>query len=406
MTQTVQHRRRIAGAAGSPAAVGSKEGEISLNFRGAAGAGSTAEAWAYDGAAWVRLNPDGVSPNVKGITVTGATVEAGFNAGAGTVVAAGDIVIATHAGTAYVYTGPVGTITTATAGQFTALGAATPVATPAQIRAGADNAAAVTSLGLKAVLPAATLAAGVSGAQAGHPTNPLAATGVVGDAGRIVILDGTGHIASAVLDLATVSDLIRGISTNKLLTPDDMGQVLSTAAMSAGVTSAQPRHPTNTAAATGVVADANRIVVLDATGHIPAAFLSVTGFDFQSADLTAAPVGANLGHQNGRIVVNSAAAVGALNALWTPTADVPSEVGPSDMLLSDGTTWHVITTDVDLARYLPLIGGTITQPVAAAGAVGLTFDMTNAVPAVGGNKIAIDLGTGEITNGIIDGGTF
>lgn len=284
MASIYQHRRRIAGAAGSPSAAGSPEGEIAINFPGAAGTNGTPELWGFDGVGFRRLNPPGVAPAVKGITaVSGAAaVQAAFNADAITV-APGDIVIYTHAGTAYVYTGSTGApVTGATAAQFTSLGAAMAVATSAQVRAGTNNAAAITPLGLSAVLPAAVLAAGVSGAQAGHPTNAAAATGAVGDAGRIV--------------------------------------------------------------------------TLDATGHVPAALLSVQGLTFASQDLSVAPTGTNATHANGKIIVHSGADGAILNAGFTPVANPPATVNTGDMLLSDGTNWHHIENAVDLSNVVTKSG--------------------------------------------------
>lgn len=327
MPSFVQHRRRIAGASGAPAAAGSLEGELSINFPGAAGTAATPEIWLYDGTGWRRANPPGVSPNVRGVTAVsgGATVQAAFNADAITV-AAGDIVIYTHAGTAYVYTGPTGVVTTATAANFTALGAAMAIATSAQIRVGTNNTAAVTPLALAAVLPPTTLAAGTSGAQAGHPTNPLAATGVAADAGRIV--------------------------------------------------------------------------VLDATGKVPAALLGVAGLTFKAADITAAKPG-TIVHANGTVVTNTAAAAGPVHASWSVAGN--PVVQPGDMLLSDGTAWHHITSAIDLTNVVTKKG---PQALDATWVGTMTASAAKMVRLDGGDNKKSQISNFDLTNCTLDGGTF
>lgn len=119
MAIPVQLKRRIAGAAGSPAATGFKEGEVALNFPGAAGTTGTPELWAFDGTGWRRVNPTltvGVAALPGG--TPGAIAGIGAAWTALTPKPTDPLVIATFAGTAYVKTGPGGAD-----GDWTALGA-------------------------------------------------------------------------------------------------------------------------------------------------------------------------------------------------------------------------------------------------------------------------------------------
>ena len=181
MTSVLQVKRRINGATGSPAAAGCKEGELALNFPGAAGGAVKPELWAYDGAAWRRANPD-TSVTVGVAALPGGT--AGSAAGVGAAWTAfgtkptDPIIIATFAGTAYVKTGAGGAD-----GDWTALGAATAFATAAEVLAGTDTAKALNSAVLQSRLTATPDAT---------PAN---------DARKMVMLDAGGKINAGFLPL-------------------------------------------------------------------------------------------------------------------------------------------------------------------------------------------------------------
>ena len=202
---------------------------------------------------------------------------------------------------------------------------------------------------------------------------------------------------------ATAAQILAGAPAGLAVSNDELVKIISPAILTAGVTAAQPNHPTvaNRAAATGIAADEGRIVVLDNTGKVPAALLSVTGLTFAAEDATA---GATTTNANGTVVTNTGS--GALAAGWGITGN--PTVQPGDMLLGDGTTWHLIESVVDMSAYLPLSGGTLaTATGAAAGTATVAFDLTNAVAdATSGNKVALDAGGGAVENAVIDGGQF
>ena len=181
MAATIQIKRRVNGGTGSPGAAGAKEGELALNFPGAAGGAVKPELWAYDGAAWRRANPDA---NIS----VGVAALPGGTAGSATGIGAAwtafgtkpsdPIIIATFAGTAYVKTGAG-----AADGDWTALGAATAFASAAEVLAGVEATKALNSANLQSritVTPDAT------------PAN---------DARKLVMLDANGKINAGFLPL-------------------------------------------------------------------------------------------------------------------------------------------------------------------------------------------------------------
>jgi len=194
-----QYYRNAGGAVGPPPAVTAAEaGIVALNF-------SDAPPGLYavnDTGGWVRLNPPGVAPNVRGVAAGAdqGSIQATFNNDAITV-AAGDVVVYTYGGTAYIYTGSIGApVAGAALADFTALGAAAQWATAAEISpAGAAPTVATKGINpatLRAELarmlgiPAATLQS-VAGISA--PTG-AGATVSAGDASKAVLLTAAGTI--------------------------------------------------------------------------------------------------------------------------------------------------------------------------------------------------------------------
>ena len=181
MASVLQVKRRINGAAGSPGAPGAKEGELALNFPGAAGTTGKPALWAFDGTAWRQTNPD---TNIS----VGVAALPGGTAGSATGVGAAwtafgakptdPIIIATFAGTAYVKTGAGGAD-----GDWTALGAATAFATAAEVLAGTDTAKALNS---------AVLQSRITATPDATPAN---------DARKLVMLDAGGKINAGFLPL-------------------------------------------------------------------------------------------------------------------------------------------------------------------------------------------------------------
>jgi hypothetical protein len=182
MTSVLQIKRRINGAAGSPAAAGIKEGELALNFPGAAGTTTKPALWAFDGTAWRQVNPD-TTIITQSITLpAGADIGAAYTTWATTPAntITGNVVIATY-GTpaqAYVLTNPAAP---GTAASWTSLGGAVSFATTAEVLAGTEATKAINPLGLQSRIVTAPNAT---------PAN---------DANKIAVLDATGKIPAGFL---------------------------------------------------------------------------------------------------------------------------------------------------------------------------------------------------------------
>lgn len=433
----VQFKRRINGATGSPAAAGALEGSIALNFPGAAGGTATPEIWAFDGVAYRRANP---SLNIRNWAIAGTGANPAADAGnqaanpAAFTVNAGELIIASHNGSAYVFTGGAGTWGDPAIGgtpipvapgsaMFTALGSSftfdveyKDFDTDAQVVAAgvapADVGAAYT------VAAAAPANFGYSGAlviaQYRDEKYILTTPATPGAAASYVNLGGKATSAG-VLDLTAVAggphaDVAAAYAA-WLALPVNAGTPLDTVQMAQFGSPVTTYLLTNPAAPTNVASWAQ-------VAQTP------TGITFRSPlDLTAAyPDDAN----NPPDVAWNAGDFGIVSAsgaiVNTDSADGKdwtdygltngAAVKQGDLVFWDGTNFYVVTNEVDLSAYLPLSGGTLTMPATpapAAGAPTLIFDLTNNVAsaaAQGGHKVAADFGGGEIRNGIVDGGTF
>lgn len=187
MASNLQIKRRINGAAGSPGAAGALEGELALNFPGAAGTTTKPELHAFDGSGWRRVNPD-VTISTQSINLgTGANIGAAYTTWSGTPAnkITGNVVIATFGAPAqaYVLTNPAAPGTTAS---WTSLGGAVAFATAAQIHAGTDTHGALNS----AILRGEALNA------------PSTGNAAAADADRLVRLNAAGQINSKFLPAA------------------------------------------------------------------------------------------------------------------------------------------------------------------------------------------------------------
>jgi hypothetical protein len=257
MASTVQMKRRINGAAGSPGTTGAKEGEIAFNAPGAAGGTAKPTMYFFDGTAWRVVNPD-ANVTTQSIALTGgANIGAAFTtwaASPGNAIT-GSVVIATY-GTpaqAYVLTNPTAP---GVAASWTSLGGAVSYATGPQIITGTDSTVAINPVGLRA----------------------------------------------------------------------------ATTLTSAGA------------------ADSNKIPRLGAGGKLDASLLPAGALNAKGAtDPTAVPP---VGAVNGDAYFANKA--GAANAGYGP--GVTGNVGLGDMLLFDGTAWHLVPNATDLTAYVPLAG--------------------------------------------------
>jgi hypothetical protein len=363
MSTTLQVKRRIAGAAGSPAAAGASEGELALNFPGAAGGATKPELWAFDGSAWRNANPS-VAVTVGNVALAGgADIGAAWTALA--VKPTDPIIVASYGGSAYIKTGAGGA-----AGDWAAMGSATAFASAGEIATGTDIAKAVNSLGLR-------------GATVSAPTGGGGA--VAGDADKIVRLDATGQIDIA---LVPVVPTVFADAT-EIAAGTDAAKALSSAILR-GETLAGP----STAAANAV--DADKIVRLDAAGQVDPKFLPVVPTKIRPAvDATAAMLAAAPAYTAGDIVFSTNAVPGVVGAGWTGA--VGDAISSGDALLFDGTKWHVLPNTTDLNAYLALAGGSMSD------ASTITFADTTAAHVIIDGGIAANAVVDNVT---IDGGTY
>lgn len=207
-------------------------------------------------------------------------------------------------------------------------------------------------------------------AQAYILTNPA----TPGQAGSWTSLGGA-------VSFATLAEMLTGTDTIKALNSKGLRDVTLDA------------PSTGTAAA----ADANKIVRLDAQGQIDSGFLKFGALTYQgNVDVTAAfaaPAPAWNSGDFGTIQTS-----GTADASWNAKG-VTGAVKAGDLVIFDGTNYHVIAQETDLTAYLPLAGGTMTNTAA------ITFG----VPAGAGLVTRLD-GTdaakSRIDNFTIDCGTY
>ena len=379
MTAKFQIKRRINGAAGAPSAAGASEGEIALNFPGAAGTTTKPAMWAFDGTGWRNVNPD-VTVSTQSISLTtGADIGAAYTAwlalNPGGLT--GNVIIATY-GTpagAYILTNPAAP---ATAGSWTSLGGATTFATQPQVNTGTDTVGAINS----ALLRGTTLNGPTGG---GAP--------VAGDADKIVRLDAAGKVSDGFVSKATSAEIKTGTATTAFITPAGLrgttvaaptgggavpvagdvdliprlnntgaidhrfipklgstsGTTLQTGTDTTAFLTAAGLRAATTIVSAGV-GDANKLPRLDATGKLDATVLPASATHLAGAlDPTAVPpVGATAG------ALYFANKAGTINAGFTGIGGQTAAI--SDSFIFDGTNWHLIPNGVDLANYVPLAG--------------------------------------------------
>lgn len=203
--------------------------------------------------------------------------------------------------------------------------------------------------GAPATLEAGELAVNLGGDKAGDTRPALYVGDETGAVHRLVSEADVKQIV-----FVDAAQLVAGTETGKAIDPATLATVIPKETLAAGVSG-------GTTPATGVPADKDKIVILDATGKIPAALIPITGLTFTAADLTVAAVttpGSPGEHVNGKVVTHTGAA-GALDASWGVAGN--PQVRPGDMLLSDGTTWHLIEGHIDPTAYLALAGGAMLK---------------------------------------------
>lgn len=147
MTDTIQFKRRLNGATGSPGAGGAKEGEIAFNAPGAAGSTTKPVMYFFDGTAWRTVNPDvTVTTQSVNLGTTGSGPGAGFTA-SGAVIT-GNVVIGTWGSPAQAYV-LTNTAAPGVDASWTSLGGAVSFAVAADIITGTDTTKALNSGALR-----------------------------------------------------------------------------------------------------------------------------------------------------------------------------------------------------------------------------------------------------------------
>lgn len=427
MTDQIQFKRRINGAAGSPSTAGAKEGEIAFNAPGVAGSTTKPVLFFFDGTAWRTVNPD-VTVTTQSLTLTGgADIGASYTAWAATPGNAltGNVVIASYTpagggpAQAYVLTNQAAP---GTAASWVSLGGAVTFAVAADIIAGTDTTKALNS-----------------GALRGASTQTSAG---VADVNKIPLISATGKLDSSLLPALTTQaitlaggtdlgnayttwaagpgnsltgDVIiatytptGGVAQSYILTnraaPGTaaswvvLGGAAAFAVAADIITGTDTTKALNSAALRGATViqstgapQANYVPRLDATGKLDPSVLPANATHLAGAiDPTAAPpAGVTAGS------MYFANKDGASNAGFTgiPTG---TQIKTSDAMIFDGMNWHHIPNATDLSAYVPLAGTNL---------------MTGAIVYSGaaGNKagtVIYDGKGGTIDNVLLDCGTY
>jgi hypothetical protein len=172
---------------------------------------------------------------------------------------------------------------------------------------------------------------------------------------------------------ATANEITTGSESRKAIAPDQLR----------AVTLVTPSAtPTN---------DANKFIRLNTQGKIDPGFLQVGALTLRAAiDPTAAPPVSPVQGD-----AHFASVAGVAHAGYGFPANTNIKVG--DCFIYDGTTWYLLANELDLNAYLPLAGGTM-----AATTSRITWPAATAASP----EIYLDLSGGQISNGIIDAGTF
>ena len=403
MTSIVQSKRRLTGAAGSPGNAGFFEGELFVNMQDA----TSPELWAFGGhpatgtapanKGWMRLNPD---PNISVVskTIAGTTDPAtdgnAAAAAAGAwpwVVTAGQVPIVTHDGTAYAFTGGAGNWgttsggTALTAGMFTPLGASAGAPqvidlTPQNPPTSANIGAAYTAVGTAAT-GSPTLASW--NGKVHLLTNPAApgtaaSWTAISQAVTTEVVDWTALTGSPTTLAgayaawhggAGAPDFAASISFVRFGAPEQTYVLVN------------PVNPGATASYAAV------------TQPMPSALQYRGNVDVIAAYAAPAPA-----WNVGDFATVQTTTTGNIHASWAAIG-IPntSDLHAGDLMIWDGSKFHVVVNEVDLGAYLPLAGGTMTDTAE------IIFDTTTAQASAAGTGGGNTAAAGARTQTIIDG---
>ena len=397
MASILQIKRRLTGAAGSPAEGGSYEGEFAVNIQDATApelwvfGGNTTTGTAPSNKGWIRLNPPGVAPRVRGLGMGGdqGSIQATFN-NDGINVAPGDIVIYTYQGNAYVYGGPTGApVTTAAAGDFTSLGSApsAPQFEDLTGQAGADIGAAWAASGK-------TAGTGAVFASWGGETYIL----------TVPSAPGTGSSWTAISqDVTTEVVDWTGLAGN----PGDLGAAYTawnggtgTPDFSASVSIVKFGNPVQFHLLIDPANPSDALSYAAISEPVPSALTYRGNLDVETA-MAGTPLA---GWSAGDFATAANAAGDAQGTDFTPDgtwplAGVSGDITVGDLLIYDGTSLNVVSVDIDLNSYVSKSG---------ANAIANDMVMTWTAPLNDGTTI-FDGGNADkskIENVTLDAGTY
>jgi hypothetical protein len=345
---------------------------------------STGSANAADADRMVRLGPTGelhkefipyLQVQTEDLTAQNAAVDIGAAwTASGKTVSTKDLVVAEWGNPKQSYI-LIDKTAPGNKGSWQSIGGSVPFATAAEVAAG--------TVANKAIDPAALMDPAVV-IQA--PTGGAGA--VAGDAKKLIALDANGQIASAFLPpdpFATPAEIKGGSVTNKAIDPAGLHDATVSVAAPTGGTAS------NT--------DADKLLRLDSGGKVDAKFLPAQPTIFRgSVDATAGFAQPSTGgnYQTGDMVFSNAA--GQIGAGWT---GLTGNVAVGDVLVFDGTNWHLLENNTDLNAYLKLSGGTMAD----GGTI--TFDTTTATAGAGAaTQVSLDGAGSSIDNFVIDCGGF
>lgn len=351
---------------GSPGGTGNI-GNLAANASPVARAanGGVPKLFLSDGASWMLINPPGAAPTVAVPALPGGTAGSKLNIGAAwtafTPKPTDPIVIATYGGAAYIKTGSGGAD-----GDWTVLGSAVQYASAAEILVGTATDKSIAPDQLRAH----ALAASTGGASP-----------AVADANHLVILDSTGQLNAAFVPNATAAETLDGTLDTKFITPADL--------------ESRTKQVPGGAGGTAQAADEDYLVRLNANGQIDPGFLSIRALSYRgNLDLTT-PYVAPAGIQAGDF--GTVLKAGTVDATWPGfTGGEALEVG--DLVIFDGTNWHVVERGIDTTVY-----------VAKSGANAIQADMTMTWAAPAALTTILDGGDpakSRIDNMLIDCGTY
>ena len=115
-----------------------------------------------------------------------------------------------------------------------------------------------------------------------------------------------------------------------------------------------------------------------------------------------------MGSVDPTVAATGAAATPTTGDLYFSMATGPAEAGwigiagqtimSGDMLIWDGSKWDALAADIDLSKYLPLIGGAMD----ASDTAQIQFQPVT----TDGTVVVIDAGNGALDNVWIDGGSY